>query len=334
MRRTAFLYLSLVFFILTTCINVHAAASLEDGVNQLADQISKSMLEKQSKKIAIIDFSDLNGNVTALGQFLAEELTTQLFLLAPGKFEVVERRQLLRLQEELALNQKGFIEEKSLKKMGQMLGVDAIVTGSMTDLGNTVKINARLIGVESARVFAVAAADIPKTGPVTNLIAKTAQIQQTTTKTPAIASSGREVQTRQSEEYKDFFFELQSCKNSGHAITCLLLITNKDKDRNLTMGSPGWGNGVWVDGFGCTRIIDDSGEEHCATSIKLGNRSIGQWEGSTLAADVPTKANIRFEGSSSNIANIALLEILCRANSTDTRDNLFKVQFRNISLMR
>ena len=111
-------YLAPLLFLLIFCSrDIFAAANLEEGVSQLANQISKSMQEKQSKKIAIIDFSDLNGNVTALGQFMAEELTTQLFLMAPGKFEVVERRQLLRLQEELALGQKGFIEEKSLKKM-------------------------------------------------------------------------------------------------------------------------------------------------------------------------------------------------------------------------
>ena len=149
-----------------------AASNLEEGVSQLANQISKSMQEKQKQKIAIIDFSDLNGNVTALGQFMAEELTTQLFIIAPGKFEVVERRQIMKLEEELVLGQVGIIEEKGIKKMGQVLGVDAIVTGSMTDLGNTIKINARLIGVESAKIFAVAATDIPKTGMVADLIAK------------------------------------------------------------------------------------------------------------------------------------------------------------------
>ena len=177
--------LALLFFLLLSVVGsqqVLAASNLDEGVSQLARQIGKSMEEKQSQKIAIIDFSDLNGNVTALGQFLAEELTTQLFIVAPGKFEVVERRQLMKLADELMLGLSGFVEEKSIKKMGQVLGVDAIVTGSMTDLGNTVKINARLIGVESARVFAVAATDIPKTGMVADLIARQAGKKQQTVK--------------------------------------------------------------------------------------------------------------------------------------------------------
>lgn len=155
-----------------------AAADLEEGVKDLAEKITKSMIEKQKQKIAIVDFSDLNGNVTVLGQFMAEELTTQLFTLAPGKFEVVERRQLLKLEEELILGQIGVLEEKGLKKMGQVLGVEAIVTGSMTDLGNTVKVNARMIAVESAKVFAVAATSIPKTGIVADLASKGVERKQ------------------------------------------------------------------------------------------------------------------------------------------------------------
>jgi TolB-like protein len=158
---------------------------LEDGVKELADQISKSMMEMQGNKIAVIDFSDLNGNVTALGQFMAEELTTQIFNIASGKFEVMERRQLLKLEEELTLGQTGFIEEKSIKKMGQILGVDAIVTGSMTNLDNTIKINARLIGVESAKVFAVASTEISKTGVVAELMGKPAERKQEVTKSEA-----------------------------------------------------------------------------------------------------------------------------------------------------
>lgn len=199
LRVVSFLYIFLLVF---SCHEVFAASNLEEGVNQLAGQISKSMQEKQSRKIAIIDFSDLNGRVTALGQFLAEELTTQLFMIAPGKFEVVERRQLLKLQEELALGQKGLIEEKSIKKMGRILGVDAIVTGSMTDLGNTVKINARLIGVESAKVFAVAATDIPKTGMVADLMAmKEVEAQGESKNETQPIPEIRPTSTRQGHEY-------------------------------------------------------------------------------------------------------------------------------------
>lgn len=208
-----------------------AASNLEEGVKQLADQISKNMLDKNKQKIAIIDFSDLNGNVTALGQFMAEELTTQLFIIAPGKFEVVERRQLLKLEQELALGQMGFIEEKGIKKMGQVLGVDAIVTGSMTDLGNSVKINARLIGVDTAKVFAVAATDIPKTGMVADLIGKQAEgkkasalEEKSNTSPPAKPKALVKAEVR--DYYRDITLEARECKVKGQRISCTIAVVN------------------------------------------------------------------------------------------------------------
>lgn len=216
--------LALLFFFLLSVISsqqVLAASNLDEGVSQLARQIGKSMEERQSQKIAIIDFSDLNGNVSALGQFLAEELTTQLFIVAPGKFEVVERRQLMKLEEELMLGMSGFIEDKSIKKMGQVLGVDAIVTGSMTDLGNTVKINARLIEVESARVFAVAATDIPKTGMVADLIAR-----QTGTKQQAI-KPGTEPDKAQHPKTTGDFFGVVKDLNYRVVVTDIKKVSNK-----------------------------------------------------------------------------------------------------------
>lgn len=154
--------------------DVLASSNLDEGIQKLAEKISGSMLGSQRRKITIVDFSDLNGNVTAFGQFMSEELTTQLFNIAGGKFEVVDRKQLSKLEEELALSQTGVIEEKNIKKMGQVLGVDAIITGYMTDLGNTVRINVKIIGVESAKVLAVAATNIPKTGAVADLMLKQA----------------------------------------------------------------------------------------------------------------------------------------------------------------
>lgn len=202
----------------------------------MAEKIVKGMSDKGTRKIAIIDFSDLDARVTALGQFMAEELTAQLFLVAPGKFEVVERRQLLKLEEELALGQAGVIEEKSLKKMGQVLGVEAVVTGSMTDLGNTIKVNARMIAVESAKVFAVAATSIPKTGIVADLASKAVERRPggsapAAAAPAAPASKPTRVQAAMSVEVNNFLFALQGCKKGGDRIAVIVVVRERVMNR-------------------------------------------------------------------------------------------------------
>lgn len=147
-----------------------AAANLEEGVRDLAQQISVNMVNANLKKVALVELAGLDGEVTAFGQFLAEELTTQLFVATPGRFEVVERRQLQRVLQEHRLSASGLLDASTIASLGKILGIEALITGSIADLGPEVKINARLIAVESARVFAVAATNVPKTEVVIRLM--------------------------------------------------------------------------------------------------------------------------------------------------------------------
>ena len=169
-----FIVIVVLCFIALITSPVFAASNLEEGIKELAQQISKNMTETGKKNIAIVEFSDLDGNITAFGQFLAEELITKLFMISPGQFEVVERRQLMKVLKEQRLTMSGLFDAKAMESVGKILGIDAIVTGSITDLGNTVKVNARLIGVDTAKVFAVAATSIPKVGTVARLMEKEA----------------------------------------------------------------------------------------------------------------------------------------------------------------
>jgi TolB-like protein len=155
-----------------------AASNLEEGIKELAQQISSNMVKTGKKKIAVVEFSDLDGMVTAFGQHLAEELITELFLISPGQFEVVERRQLMKVLSEQRLTMSGLLDAKAMESVGKILGIEAIVTGSMTDLDSSIKINARMIGIETARVFAVARTSIPKIGIVAKLMAKEANTTQ------------------------------------------------------------------------------------------------------------------------------------------------------------
>ncbi|MFQ5688322.1 MAG: FlgO family outer membrane protein, partial [Candidatus Scalindua sp.] len=175
---------SLIIMVAFLCIiavppsSTLAASNLEEGIKELAQQISNNMIKTGKKKIAVVEFSDLDGMITAFGQHLAEELITELFLASPGQFEVVERRQLMKVLSEQRLTMSGLLDAKAMESVGKILGIEAIVTGSMTDLESSIKINARMIGIETARVFAVARTSIPKIGIVAKLMAKEAIISQ------------------------------------------------------------------------------------------------------------------------------------------------------------
>jgi len=146
---------------------------LDLKLTDLTNQIINSLTETRRSRIAIIEFSDLDENITEFGKYLSEELITRLF--RTRKFEVVERQFLNKIIQEHKLAYTHFFDEESIKEIGKLLGVDAIASGSVTDLGRTVKVNARLIATETGSIFAVAAVEILKDERIAKMIGEEAE---------------------------------------------------------------------------------------------------------------------------------------------------------------
>lgn len=173
--RQPFTIFAVSFLALLITKPVHAAQDLEGGIQEVAQQLSAALGSGKVKKLAIVEFPDLNGYQSALGQFIAEELITQLSIGAnAGQFDVVERRQLARVLQEQELTDSSLFDAQSISKIGKILGIEAIITGSIADLGTDVKVNARAISVETAKVFAAASTKIPKTDTVLQLMRQNA----------------------------------------------------------------------------------------------------------------------------------------------------------------
>ena len=167
-----FVVLSLVFS--GPCF---AQAEVEANLDQLAAQIVAAMDDNllpsasgEKIRIVVLDFLDLEGNVTSLGRFVAEELTTRLF--RTKRFEVIERQLLNKVLDELKLGAAGFVDSGSAQALGNILGASAIVSGTLSALTETVRINARLIATNTGTIFAAASAQIPRDEAIDQLLKK------------------------------------------------------------------------------------------------------------------------------------------------------------------
>jgi TolB-like protein len=141
---------------------------MDQRLTELSKQISDGLTENQKKTIAVVEFVDLEGRVTNFGRFVAEELITRLY--QTRKFKVIERQLLNKIVAEQKLSLGGMIDQASAQKLGKLLGVDAIASGTVTDLGKSLRVNARLISTNTGEVFAVAAAEIVKGDSVNALM--------------------------------------------------------------------------------------------------------------------------------------------------------------------
>jgi len=86
-------------------------------------------------------------------------LTNKLFQMG---MEVMERNRLNEILDELKIDQSGPIDPNTAKEIGKMLAVKALVVGELSDFGDKVGINARLVDAEKGVVISIADIQIVK----------------------------------------------------------------------------------------------------------------------------------------------------------------------------
>ncbi len=90
-------------------------------------------LQGLKKRIAVMEFQDRAGYGYNIGRGLSDMLVTTL--VKSGKFIVVEREQLDKILAEQGLGLSGAVTPQSAAKVGSLLGVELIVTGSVSEFG-------------------------------------------------------------------------------------------------------------------------------------------------------------------------------------------------------
>ena len=129
-----------------------------DQYDRLAEAISGGRKYLQNRKVAVLPFSYTDRRASDDGIVISEKLLTRI--INRRALEVIERGLLDKVLSELKLQRSGAIDESSIKGLGKVLGVEALVTGTLTRRRDgRIEINARLIKTETAAVI-IAAAEV------------------------------------------------------------------------------------------------------------------------------------------------------------------------------
>lgn len=147
--------------------------SLNRQLDLIADQIVSSLVYSGDSTLAVVDFSNLDGKVSELGRLISEELTTRLFRYR--KFLIIERQLLEKIVREHQFMLSDLSDKRSIIMFGQIAGVQAIISGTLSEFGNYIKINSRIISTINGLIFAVASGEVLKDQSVSNLFNKKAR---------------------------------------------------------------------------------------------------------------------------------------------------------------
>jgi TolB-like protein len=121
----------------------------------LTEKLASQIKDHGKKKVAVLDFTDLQGGTTELGKYIAEQLTVD-FVMGKRDFSVLDRANLRKILAEHKLTALGLIDPDNAKKLGQFAGVDALIMGTMVQLGQTIDLTAKVITTDTAEVVGAA----------------------------------------------------------------------------------------------------------------------------------------------------------------------------------
>ncbi len=103
--------------------------------------------------IAVVAFEN-NSNDKALDWMkagIAEALVSDLTHL--GSLTVIERTQVQKAFQEQKLRELGFTDEKDASKIGKLLGADAVLVGSFSKVGDTLRLDGRVLEIGTTKIL-------------------------------------------------------------------------------------------------------------------------------------------------------------------------------------
>jgi TolB-like protein len=142
------------------------AMALDDAIGTVAEAIAEK-IDGRGLTLAVPDIPTLGGHTTVLGRYVAEELVIALYRRG---ISVVERSLLDRAMSELRLGLTDLMSVTAVKRFGRLVGARAILVGTLTDIGESVRLNVRIVAVETGQVVGAASGSLPRDPQTTAML--------------------------------------------------------------------------------------------------------------------------------------------------------------------
>lgn len=145
-----------------------AAMNYEESLKQLAEGVTAQTVKAHKHRLAFLDFTDAEGQATALGQFIAEEIGTQI--LITGELQVVEPKLVQSTLHTFHVGQVDPGHANALRRAAKAMRAELFVSGSYAETADGVMVTMRLVSPLHAQVVGAARGPLPKIGPLADML--------------------------------------------------------------------------------------------------------------------------------------------------------------------
>lgn len=146
----------------------HAAGQYEEGLKQLAEGVIAHVEKAKKTRLAVLDFTDSKGIITPIGQFLAEELSTQILVI--GEIKVIDQTLVDSTLKKFHVTQLEPAQASAVKRTAKAVHADVFVTGAYLDSPDGFRVTVKLLSPSTVQSLGATRGTIPKSGPLAELI--------------------------------------------------------------------------------------------------------------------------------------------------------------------
>ncbi len=310
-------YVILLAMVIISCSTAVKETTVVNDLDIQLDTIAVKIintLQNENQLVAITEFTDVKGSVSELGLYIAEELTTKLY--QKSKLEIVERQMFKKILKEQNLGLTGYIDEQTAVSIGNILGADAIVTGTITVIGKDIRINARVISAKTGKVLSAASASVIKDKDLVSMLETGINREE------QISSY---IKSLYEIDRNNLKIKLIQAEVKGRTLYCDFEITNNGPDDVKFEVTYGWQYK--------TKVFDQNSNETIVSAVKFGSnvtkiKGLSQYDGASkkIIAGSTAEMTLVFDKVDPDIKKILLLQIL----SGNTKE---KYEFRDIPIV-
>lgn len=277
------------------------ASAQEKEIRAISDKLSESLAQTGKKTVAVVDFSDLQGCVTELGRFIAEELSASLAESGKG-IQIVDRTNLKVILQENKLAAAGVIDPSTAQKLGQLAGVDSLITGTLTPFGDSVRVAVKVMDSASARIVAATRGDIARTKAIDELLSR----GTTAGCSSSVVESGPDVRggslaansaTAGIDQNSNIQYEVRECRANGARVVCLGALTFLGEGSYRVLLNPS----------AEAALLDDRGNRFHRSEAWIGTLTGGKASSALLPSGIPQNVVFVYDGVTPGARTVSLL---------------------------
>jgi hypothetical protein len=220
------------------------------------------------------------------------------------------------------------IDPETAKKLGEIAGVDALVIGTITPFGDSVRISAKILDTSTAKVVGASNCNIAKTKAVEELLVtavETPALAESTTRSRPLPPKTKS-KTQTGVVVNKVKFEVRECLISNGTLICDLVITNNDHDKIVRLCGYRRNThekSVATDNFNVARH---------ASEVEIPERKLkhNEYVSVPLVHNESVAVKFSFYGLTPEVTSLTVLTI----KGSDTRVGNFTAVLKNIPVIR